>query len=57
MSKESKKEAMVRITRYIKKSQKRDLEKLASKTRIDSSEYIREGIDMVLSKYKKELEN
>ena len=54
---EGKKGRMIRITRYIREDQKKDLERLSSKTRVDSSEYIREGIDMVLSKYKKELKS
>lgn len=43
----------VRANFYIDTKQKEDLERLSEKTRVDMSKYVREAIDMVLSKYQK----
>jgi metal-responsive CopG/Arc/MetJ family transcriptional regulator len=46
---------LVRETFYIDKDVLEKLRKLSSITRVKRSDYIREGIDLVLQKYRKEL--
>ena len=48
-------ESKTQITTYILVSQKERLKDLSSKTRVPISEYLREGIDLVLEKYRAEL--
>lgn len=48
-------ESKTQITTYILVSQKEKLKSLSSKTRVPISEYLREGIDLVLEKYREEL--
>jgi len=48
-------ESKTQITTYILVSQKEKLKMLSSKTRVPISEYLREGIDLVLDKYREEL--
>ena len=48
-------ESKTQITTYILVSQKDKLKVLSSKTRVPISEYLREGIDLVLDKYREEL--
>jgi predicted DNA-binding protein len=48
-------ESKTQITTYILVSQKEKLKDLSSKTRVPISEYLREGIDLVLEKYRAEL--
>lgn len=48
-------ESKTQITTYILVSQKERLKDLSSKTRVPISEYLREGIDLVLEKYREEL--
>ena len=48
-------ESKTQITTYILVSQKEKLKDLSSKTRVPISEYLREGIDLVLDKYRAEL--
>ena len=48
-------ESKTQITTYILVSQKEKLKDLSSKTRVPISEYLREGIDLVLEKYREEL--
>ncbi|MBN2288649.1 MAG: ribbon-helix-helix domain-containing protein [Candidatus Glassbacteria bacterium] len=48
-------ESKTQITTYILVSQKEKLKDLSSKTRVPISEYLREGIDLVLAKYRAEL--
>ena len=48
-------ESKTQITTYILISQKERLKELSDRTRVPISEYLREGIDMVLSKYREEL--
>ncbi len=48
-------ESKTQITTYILISQKERLKDLSSKTRVPISEYLREGIDLVLDKYREEL--
>jgi hypothetical protein len=48
-------ESKTQITTYILVSQKEKLKVLSSKTRVPISEYLREGIDLVLDKYREEL--
>ena len=50
-------ESKTQITTYILVSQKDRLKELSNKTRVPISEYLREGIDLVLEKYKEELNN
>ena len=45
----------VRVTLYLDADQKKMLKTLSKKTRVVWSEYVREGVDMVLKKYKKHL--
>ena len=44
-------ESKTQITTYILVSQKEKLKVLSAKTRVKMSEYLREGIDLVLEKY------
>jgi len=48
-------ESKTQITTYILVSQKEKLKDLSDKTRVPISEYLREGIDLVLDKYREEL--
>ncbi|MFH1070872.1 MAG: ribbon-helix-helix domain-containing protein [Candidatus Glassbacteria bacterium] len=48
-------ESKTQITTYILVSQKEKLKALSGKTRVPISEYLREGIDLVLDKYREEL--
>ncbi|MBW7997716.1 MAG: ribbon-helix-helix domain-containing protein [Candidatus Glassbacteria bacterium] len=48
-------ESKTQITTYILVSQKEKLKDLSGKTRVPISEYLREGIDLVLDKYREEL--
>ena len=48
-------ESKTQITTYILVSQKEKLKNLSGKTRVPISEYLREGIDLVLDKYREEL--
>jgi hypothetical protein len=48
-------ESKTQITTYILVSQKEKLKDLSSKTRVPISEYLREGIDLVLDKYREEI--
>ena len=48
-------ESKTQITTYILVSQKENLKDLSSRTRVPISEYLREGIDLVLEKYREEL--
>ncbi len=48
-------ESKTQITTYILVSQKEKLKALSGKTRVPISEYLREGIDLVLEKYREEL--
>lgn len=48
-------ESKTQITTYILVSQKEKLKALSNKTRVPISEYLREGIDLVLDKYREEL--
>lgn len=48
-------ESKTQITTYILVSQKEKLKNLSSKTRVPVSEYLREGIDLVLDKYREEI--
>ena len=48
-------ESKTQITTYILVSQKEKLKSLSARTRVPISEYLREGIDLVLEKYKEEL--
>ena len=48
-------ESKTQITTYILVSQKEKLKDLSSKTRVPISEYLREGIDLILEKYRAEL--
>ena len=48
-------ESKTQITTYILVSQKEKLKDLSSRTRVPISEYLREGIDLVLDKYREEL--
>ena len=49
-------ESKTQITTYILVSQKEKLKNLSDKTRVPISEYLREGIDLVLDKYREELQ-
>jgi len=49
-------ESKTQITTYILVSQKEKLKDLSNKTRVPISEYLREGIDLVLDKYREELQ-
>jgi hypothetical protein len=48
-------ESKTQITTYILVSQKEKLKNLSTRTRVPISEYLREGIDLVLDKYREEL--
>lgn len=43
------------MTVYVDPDQKATLDRLSKVTRVPSAEYVREGIDIVLTKYKKHL--
>lgn len=45
-------EPMKKLLAYLEPKQKEALEKLSKKTRVSMNAYIREGVDMVLKKYK-----
>lgn len=47
-----KKESMVA---YLEPEQKVALKKLSDKTRVPMQEYLREGVDLILEKYKKHI--
>ncbi len=49
-------ESKTQITTYILVSQKERLKDLSNRTRVPISEYLREGIDLVLDKYREELQ-
>jgi len=49
-------ESKTQITTYILVSQKEKLKDLSDKTRVPISEYLREGIDLVLDKYREDLQ-
>ena len=49
-------ESKTQITTYILVRQKERLKDLSNKTRVPISEYLREGIDLVLDKYREELQ-
>ena len=46
---------LYKISTFIEKKQFKDLKALSGITRVKVADYIREGIDMVLSRYQKEL--
>ncbi|MEA2064051.1 MAG: ribbon-helix-helix domain-containing protein [Gemmatimonadota bacterium] len=48
-------ESKTQITTYILVSQKEKLKDLSGKTRVPISEYLREGIDLVLEKHQDKL--
>ena len=50
-------ESKTQITTYILVSQKERLKNLSNRTRVPISEYLREGIDMVLDKYREEVQS
>ena len=50
-------ESKTQITTYILVSQKERLKDLSNRTRVPISEYLREGIDMVLAKYREEVQS
>ncbi len=50
-------ESKTQITTYILVSQKERLKDLSNRTRVPISEYLREGIDMVLDKYREEVQS
>ena len=45
----------VQVTAYLSVEQKQALDQLRAVTRVPVQEYLREGVDMVLDRYKKEL--
>lgn len=49
-------DSKTQITTYILVSQKERLKDLSNRTRVPISEYLREGIDLVLDKYREELQ-
>ncbi|MET0048218.1 MAG: ribbon-helix-helix domain-containing protein [Sedimenticola sp.] len=51
----SKKQKRKMISAYLDPEQLEALKRLNKNTRVPVAEYIREGVDMVLEKYKKEL--
>lgn len=46
---------LVQMPAYLTPKQKADLSRLSKATRVPMQEYLREGVDMVLERYKKEL--
>ncbi len=50
-------ESKTQITTYILVSQKERLKDLSNRTRVPISEYLREGIDLVLAKYREEVQS
>ncbi len=50
-------ESKTQITTYILVSQKERLKDLSNRTRVPISEYLREGIDLVLDKYREEVQS
>jgi hypothetical protein len=46
---------LYKISTFVEKRQFESLKTLSGVTRVKVADYIREGIDMVLAKYKKEL--
>lgn len=53
MKKTSKATQRVRLNTYIEAEQKAALDRLSEQTRVPWAEYVREGINMVLAKYRK----
>ena len=45
---------LIQTVAYLKPKQKADLERLSKATRVTQAEYLREGVDMVLAKYKQD---
>jgi Ribbon-helix-helix domain len=43
---------LIQTVAYVTPKQKADLEKLSKGTRVSQQAYLREGVDMVLSKYR-----
>lgn len=43
----------IKVAVYLDPTQKAALEKLAERTRVPWATYVRQGVDMVLAKYKK----
>jgi hypothetical protein len=53
MTKPKPKPTKVKIATYVNANQKRRLDELSAATRVPWSEYVREGVDMVLKRYNK----
>ena len=47
----------IQITAYLRPEQKVALDRLSKATRVRQAEYLREGLDMVLARYKKQLKD
>ena len=48
--------AKILVSIYPEKEQLKRLDRLSAKTKVPKAEYIREGIDLVLNRYKKQLQ-
>lgn len=46
---------LIQTVAYLTPKQKTDLAKLSAETRVSQQAYLREGVDMVLGRYKKHL--
>jgi hypothetical protein len=46
---------LIQTVAYLTPKQKSDLSKLSAETRVSQQAYLREGVDMVLAKYKRHL--
>ncbi len=55
MAKQKPSKGRIRVNFYLEPEQKDALERLTKVTRVPWSEYVREGVDMVLDRYKRHL--
>ena len=46
---------LIQTVAYLKPKQKDDLARLSKATRVTQAEYLREGVDIVLKRYKKHI--
>jgi hypothetical protein len=49
----SKDQKRIKVAVYLDPKQKAELEKLTEQTRVPWAEYVREGVDLVLARYRK----
>lgn len=54
-TKKPKSPARVKVAVYLEEAQKEQLDALSERTRVPWAEYVREGVDEVLARYRKQL--